>query len=1169
MDGHRAAGSRQALELGFGLRFPELYQYDGLERLDRAFLGVIDAVDTELCARLIGARQEGHACDRATQSTIALALAAHFESFIAALFKIATAVDRLQRQHDECATFHLVKRNFVQRRAVKNKTAQDAAEIEGPEVAAKLEELLGEPLSDAAYARHISKWLKAESDHGAELGLAADYALWATLSESGRRTHRGTALFKIPRKIDRMNLLPLRRISENGSSILRGTDDERRLRDGFKLTDPGASFEHAVEQANYCIWCHNQSKDSCSRGLHDRRNGSYQRDVFGTPLIGCPLEERISEMNLARSRGYAIAALAIVMIENPLCAATGHRICNDCMKACIYQKQEPVDIPQVETRTLKDVLALPWGFEIYSLLTRWNPFNVARPLPRAATGRKVLVAGLGPAGFTLAHHLLNDGHAVVGIDGLKIEPLPPELSGIGPDGRRCAFAPIRDMTQIYEDLDRRTMAGFGGVMEYGITVRWDKNLLKVVRLVLERRERFAMYGGVRFGSTLTADDARAMGFDHVSLCLGAGKPTVIAMKNGLANGVRQASDFLMALQLTGAAKADSVANLAVRLPIVVIGGGLTAIDTATEALAYYPVQIEKFLARYERLGAEYGEGAVQWDPDEIAIAEEFIAHARALREERAAAAEEGRQPQIAALLQRWGGATVVYRRKFSASPSYTLNHEEVEKAAQEGIAVAECLAPQAVEIDTAGHAAALVLTRTDAAAADHIVKLRARTILVAAGTQPNVVLAREDPLNVKLDGNYFQAFDETGTPASPERMAKPQSTQIFMNSQRTMSFFGDLHPSFAGNVVKAMASATRGYPLITRALENQPPNHVSDIDLIRHLDHDLRATVQAIHRLTPTIVEVIIQAPAAARAFQPGQFFRLQDFETVAPKINGTRLATEALAVTGAWVDRDRGLVSTIVLEMGGSSNLCALLRPGDPVILMGPTGAPTEIVEDETWLLAGGGLGNAVLFSLGQAARAKNCKVLYFAAYKKLQDRFKADQIEQAADVVVWCSEEAPGFSPRRPQDRTFVGNIVDAMLAYAEGRLGVPSIKLREAEKMMVIGSDAMMGAIASAQSHSLRPFMPPDVRAMASINSPMQCMMKEICGQCLQLHRDPITGAETVVFSCANQDQPLGRVDFLNLHARLRQNSVQEKLTKRWIEYVLPREADLAATCGEFNE
>src|SRR5450432_2351957 len=174
------------------------------------------------------------------------------------------------------------------------------------------------------------------------------------------------------------------------------------------------------------------------------------------------------------------------------------------------------------------------------------------------------------------------------------------------------------------------MAGFGGVAEYGITVRWNKNFLKVIRLLLERRREFSMYGGVRFGGTLTVDSAFEMGFDHIALCAGAGRPTVIPMKNGLVRGIRQASDFLMALQLTGAAKPDSIANLQIRLPVVVIGGGLTAIDTATESLAYYPVQVEKFLSRYEILIAERGEAAVRavWSPAEAEAAEEFLGHAR-------------------------------------------------------------------------------------------------------------------------------------------------------------------------------------------------------------------------------------------------------------------------------------------------------------------------------------------------------------------------------------------------------------------------------------------------------------------------------------------------------------------------------------------------------------
>src|SRR5205814_811663 len=187
-----------------------------------------------------------------------------------------------------------------------------------------------------------------------------------------------------------------------------------------------------------------------------------------------------------------------------------------------------------------------------------------------------------------------------------------------------------------------------GVAEYGMTVRWDKNFLKLVRLLTERGEHFALDGGIRFGGTVDSSDAFAMGFDHIALAAGAGRPTVLELPNGLAHGVRAASDFLMALQLTGAARKDSVANMQVRLPVVVVGGGLTAIDTATESLAYYPVQVEKFLARYEALCAEKGEAAVHadWTDEERAIAAEFLSHARAIRVERGAAARENRLPRV-------------------------------------------------------------------------------------------------------------------------------------------------------------------------------------------------------------------------------------------------------------------------------------------------------------------------------------------------------------------------------------------------------------------------------------------------------------------------------------------------------------------------------------------
>ena len=1146
------------LQLQHGLAFSDLYQRDGLVRLDAAFMAHLQAADVSLFNRLAAGRAKpGDLADK-DESDLIVDIAPHVEDFVGALFGISAEVKALQEKHDALAPLYTVKRLFVQRRAVKGQTPEKAAEIDAVALKASLEKRFGEALTEISFARHVSKWLEAEADHAEALDEASRYATWATLSPAGKAVHHAGLLFKVPHRLDMQHLVPVETIVDQGVTMLRLPEHDHRYREGFSLTDQGTDLAGALDHANYCIWCHNQGKDSCSRGLKDKKSGGFQGSAFGVTLNGCPLEEKISEMNLVKSRGYSLGAMAIAAIDNPMMAATGHRICNDCMKACIYQKQDPVDIPQVETRTLKDVLGLPWGFEVYSLLTRWNPLDLKRPLPKPETGYKVLVVGMGPSGFTLSHHLMNDGHHVVAIDGLKIEPLPDGLSG-------KSFGPIHNVEDLWEDLDDRVLAGFGGVAEYGITVRWNKNFLKVIRLLIDRRAQFALYDGVRFGGTITIDDAFKLGFDHIALCAGAGKPTIVPMKNGLARGVRQASDFLMALQLTGAAKKSSLANLTVRLPIVVIGGGLTAIDTATESLAYYPVQVEKFLSRYETLVAARGEAAVRstWREEDIEVATDFIAHAKAFREERATAAREGRKPRLAKLMDAWGGVTMAYRRRLIDAPSYTLNHEEVAKAMEEGIRFSECLAPEAVEVDRFGHAESITLIAHEVnaetgkiIATNERVSLKARTILVAAGTQPNTVLGREDS-QVEIDGRYFQAYDEDGNKVKPERVAKPSKVDVLMNHQpdgRMISFFGDLHPSFAGNVVKARGSAKQGYPVVSRALATRKPEQPSPAALIARLDNELRPRVHAVVELAPKIVEVIVRAPIAARAFNPGQFYRLQNYETQAPRAGGTILAMEGLALTGATVDREKGLLSTIVLEMGGSSDLCSILKPGEPVVLMGPTGAPTETPGGENVVLLGGGLGNAVLLSIGAAARAAGSKVLYFAGYKKPEDRYKVPEIEAAADWVVWCSDTAPGFTPSRPQDKAFVGNIVEAMLAYNEGKFGPQPMPLNTVDRLVVIGSDGMMRAVANARDGVLKPHLKPGHHAVASINSPMQCMMKEICAQCLQTQKDPVTGEETVVFTCFNQDQALDRVDFSCLRERLTQNSLEEKLGAQWIDHCL---------------
>ncbi|MDP3671632.1 MAG: FAD-dependent oxidoreductase [Telluria sp.] len=1176
------------MNLNFGMTLDQLYARAGLLALDVHFLRELGAEAPDLLEQLQQARLQPDALTPLQESQLLLALGPSLEDFVARLFGIEAQVERLSGRHHVLAPLYAVKRKFVQRNAAKKFTAEQAAAIDGPALRARLSAWFGGRFDELAFATAVQDWLADAAAQAEKIDVAAQYAAWAFHTPEGKAAHCDGVLFRAPHAVDDANLVPAAQAHERKAyRVFTIRPDHIRQRQGFALTDAGCELPVALDQANYCIWCHAQGKDSCSHGLPEkapkdgpplRGKAAYKSTAFGVTLTGCPLSEKISEFHTLKAGGHALAALAMITVDNPMAAATGHRICNDCMKACIYQKQEPVNIPEVETRTIKDVLALPYGFEIYSLLTRWNPLNLRRPYPRARTGYRVLVTGLGPAGYTLAHHLLNDGHSVVGIDGLKIEPLPEQLSGVRADGSRSAFMPVESAEDLFEELDERIPAGFGGVAEYGITVRWNKNFLKVVRLLLERRPEFSMTGGVRFGGTLGAHDAFRLGFDHIALALGAGRPTVLEIPNGLARGVRTASDFLMGLQLSGAAKANSLANLQLRLPVVVIGGGLTGIDSATESLAYYPVQVEKFALRYEQLCAERGEQQVRagWSAEEADIAAEFLQHAGAIRAERARAAALGETADVLALLQGWGGVTLAYRKRMIDSPAYTLNHEEIEKALEEGIAYAECLSPAAIEVDAHGAASAIRMRvqRRDADgkwSEGETVTLPARSIFVAAGTSPNTVLAREDATHFRLDGRYFAACDEQGAPVRPESgICKPDQADVLLSRAdggKFISFFGDLHPSFSGNVVKAMASAKQGYPLVSRVLAQQAPaNGDDDALFFAHLNAGLRATVHAVNRLTPTIVEVVLHAPFAAARFKPGQFFRLQNFESHAPLLRGTRMAMEGLALTGAWVDVGRGLVACIVLEMGGSANLVALLRPGEPVVLMGPTGAPTHITSGETVMLVGGGLGNAVLFSIGAAFRAAGSRVLYFAGYKKCIDRYKVAEIEAAADLIVWCCDEAPGFAPGRPQDKRFVGNMVQAIQAYASGELGERPIATDAVDRIIAIGSDRMMAAVALARHGVLQPYLKAGHFAIGSINSPMQCMMKEICAQCLQPRVDPETGKTSYVFTCFDQDQPLDSVDFSGLNARLRQNSLQEKLTAQWIDSCIePPDGDRMQVVG----
>jgi len=997
------------LQLGVpGFKYADLNRVRRVEALDRAFIAELRDADATLAEDFVRYRDSGGKDrDRLRESNLLIQVAPYIGEFIARLFHIETEYDSLcERVRADQVVFRW-KRNFVERHVLKNPPSlEELGRMDPVELEFAYREVIDEFMPDASLTSDPERELAVvstklqemaenastsqEAREAAQTKLACVQAWVRALRfhpALGQRRRQITSLHVV-HKTDYDELVPRIRPRPNLPEYFMGPPETRRHRDGFDLTDSRYTPRENLRESHYCLTCHERGKDSCSTGLH-KKDGSIDRNPLGIALEGCPLDEKISEMIELYREGHPIGALAVIMIDNPMVAGTGHRICNDCMKSCIFQKQDPVNIPQIETGILTEVLRLPYGFEIVSLLTRWNPINARRPYPLRYNGKNVLVVGMGPAGYTLAQHLLNEGFGVVGVEGLKVEPLAIQLRG----SKRRVPQPIRNIEEIAGPLSERPTLGFGGVAEYGITVRWDKNFLDINYVILMRRKKFRLLDGVRFGGTLTIDDAWALGFDHIAIAAGAGRPTLVSMQNNLARGVRMASDFLMGLQGQGAYRKNSLTNVQVELPAVVIGGGLTAIDTATELQAYYVTQVEKAHERFERLKRRIDEAAIweKLDEEEARTLRTWLDHGRMVHAERAAAAAAGRPPDFARLVRLWGGVTIAYRKRLQDSPAYRLNHEEVIKSLEEGIGFVECMSPISCLLDEHDHVRALECRRmslVDGKWKDtgETVVLPARSVMVAAGTHPNVVYEKEHPGTFVIDEKescfaMHRAVEQTNGSFNLEKV-KPGETGFFTSYQkagRFITFYGDAHPVFAGNVVKAMASALRGYKEIAslfesevaaQDLEEQAERENAWVRFAEVIEDGMRATVVDAIRLADRIVEVIVRAPMAARNFRPGQFYRLQNYEGTAEVVEGIRLTMEGLALTGAWTDAERGLISIIVLEMGGSSRLCSTLEPGEEIVLMGPTGTPTEIPKGETVLLAGGGLGNAVLFSIAAAIK-------------------------------------------------------------------------------------------------------------------------------------------------------------------------------------------------------
>lgn len=1139
----------------------DLFHHESLKELDESFLKSLEIHDAAIHHQLIHYREYSQQFSAIQVSQLLMDCATHLETFLADFFDIHSEVLGLSssvRHHDPI--FHF-KEWFVIKQA--RRKVSKINEIHPYDQVdswlwVQLDDLADPELSVAKFAVSLLDNVDKNAD---KIDQLTSWCAHSLCHPEAIKKVASWQSFKLPKKLDFSQLVDLHPVSNDPFSRVEGPQDHFRHRDGFNLTDERMSQREVQNEVNYCVYCHKNEGDFCSKGFPVKKGEpdlGLKTNPLGEILTGCPLEEKISEMNTLQKYGHTLAALAVAMIDNPMIAATGHRICNDCMKGCVYQKQEPVNIPQIETRVLVDVLNLRWGVEILDLLTRWNPLKHRQYLPKPYNGLKVMVMGMGPAGFTLAHYLCMEGFAVVGVDGLKIEPLPEEF----------LTKPIKNFSDISEDLSTRVMTGFGGVAEYGITVRWDKNFLKLIYINLMRRPYFSVYGGVRFGGTITIEDVWSLGFDHLAIAVGAGLPRELAIPGSMAPGMRQANDFLMALQLTGAAKKSSLANLQVRMPAVVIGGGLTGIDTATELQAYYILQVEKVLERYEKLSSVFGESRVhkQFPDLEFHILNEFLEHGRLVRQERELAKKENRAPNFMALIRSWGGVTVVYRRRLQDSPAYKRNHEEVIKALEEGIYYAEQLDPVAARLDKYGYVESLVCveTRCDengkSEKTNKEIVIPAKAILVATGAKPNIAYEFEHRGTFQREGMDYKAYEDYEGQLEvvhPDTHVKTQHFGPFTSYDHDgyrVSFLGDTHPVFHGSVVKAISSAKRIYPKIVNSFKNkkgQVGNSTEYQLFSNHIRDLFTATIMRITRHTKSVVELVVKAPMAVRNFQPGQFYRVQNFERNAKIVEGTLLQSEAIAMLGAQVDKEAGLLSLMVLENGASSRLFATLEEGSPISVMGPTGVRAKIPHDhENIMYIGGRMGAAHIRAVGPVLRAAGNKVFYVAGFRTRDEVYCQNELEAAADVILWVVETGEPIQARRAQDHSVTGEIMEELLKYA--RQGM--INLLEITRVQIVGTNKLVKMVQKARNTTLKDYFNKETNFTASVYGPMQCMLKGVCAQCLQWQIDPLTGKRTkAVYACSWHDQPLDIIDINNLDDRLAQNRTQEILSNIWLDYL----------------
>ena len=244
-------------------------------------------------------------------------------------------------------------------------------------------------------------------------------------------------------------------------------------------------------------------------------------------IAACPTEIDIPLFIRQIATGAPLAAGRTILEANILggmCA----RVCPTetlCEGACVREAAEgkPVEIGRLQRFATDAVMARPG-----------HPFRRAE-----ATGRRVAVVGAGPAGLACAHRLAMLGHSVTVYDAR------PKGGGLNEYGIAAYKAP-----EGFAQAEFDWLLGIGGIT--------------------------AIFG-LALGRELDLDGLRAE-FDAVFLGLGLGDVNALGVPGEDLEGVRPAVDFIAELR-----QAADLAALPVGRRVLVIGGGMTAIDAAVQS----------------------------------------------------------------------------------------------------------------------------------------------------------------------------------------------------------------------------------------------------------------------------------------------------------------------------------------------------------------------------------------------------------------------------------------------------------------------------------------------------------------------------------------------------------------------------------------------------------